>query len=202
MTAWHVDAGLNVLIGQVKTLHPGIVVGTIGDPAHRARKSDHNPEADGSVDAADFMVGPHFSTLDCENLVTALTVHSDHRILYIIWMRHIWYPNGKGWRPYHGTDPHTGHAHLSVNDKFPGDLREWNLDMHKASLMWIPISGKLPILHEGDRDSDYDGYNLIARLQGIKGIKQDGVWGPATSKALGVKAITTAAQWKGFLGLT
>lgn len=56
MTSWRVNEGLDPLLSEVRAAHPGIVIGTIGDAAHRAEKSDHNPNAAGRVNAADFMI--------------------------------------------------------------------------------------------------------------------------------------------------
>jgi len=42
----------------------------------------------------------------------------------------------------------------------------------------------IPQLRQGDDDSKLDGYNMIARIQKLTGAKPDGVWGPATTKAI------------------
>lgn len=42
----------------------------------------------------------------------------------------------------------------------------------------------IPQLKQGDDDSKLDGYNLVARIQRLTGAKVDGVWGPATTKAI------------------
>ena len=38
-------------------------------------------------------------------------------IMYVIWDRHIWsaYNASAGWRPYSGSNPHTGHVHISLS---------------------------------------------------------------------------------------
>jgi hypothetical protein len=35
------------------------------------------------------------------------------RVKYIIWQRRIWFPDGRGWKPYTGPNPHTNHVHIS-----------------------------------------------------------------------------------------
>jgi hypothetical protein len=38
-------------------------------------------------------------------------------VMYVIWNKHIWgaYAANQGWRPYHGSNPHTDHVHLSLS---------------------------------------------------------------------------------------
>lgn len=133
MSNWYVDKGLATLIAQVKKKFPGIVVGTIGDTAHQAEHSDHNPEADGSVDAADFMLGKHFTEENAQWLVNTLVHFKDPRIAYIIWNGRIissTKQNGKAawtWRVYTGSNPHRDHPHVSVNDKHETDASPWRL---------------------------------------------------------------------------
>ena len=80
----------------------------LGDAAHAARKSGHNPDPRGCVHARDFdvlaMNVPEFLS----------RVINDPRVWYVIyngtiWSRtHAWSP-----RPYVG-DPHTQHVHVSL----------------------------------------------------------------------------------------
>lgn len=201
MNDWHVDAGLAVLIKQMKSRYPKLVVGTIGDKAHQNRKSDHNPEADGSVDAADFMLNKTgFDQSEAERFATTLALHSDHRLSYVIWDRGIWKP-GIGWEEYNGSNPHTGHVHVSVNDKHHSDLSSWNLTPWIRKLAYMDLTAHMPLLRQGDRDDQLPGYNLIARLQLLKGVEPDGIWGPVTSRALGFTAITSEQQWRDLLGM-
>jgi len=46
------------------------------------------------------------------------------------------------------------------------------------------LTVKIPLLREGDDDAKLDGYNMITRLQRITGADDDGIWGPATTKAI------------------
>jgi hypothetical protein len=43
------------------------------------------------------------------------------RVKYIIWQRRIWFPDGRGWQPYSGPNPHTNHVHISFYP--PGNVR-------------------------------------------------------------------------------
>jgi hypothetical protein len=100
--------------------------GSIGDAAHSARYSDHNPTAAGQVCARDFTHDPA-GGLDCGSLADRLVRSGDNRIKYIIWNRRIWEP-GVGWKAYSGVNPHTKHLHLSVKAGAVGDsTRQWDL---------------------------------------------------------------------------
>ena len=39
--------------------------------------------------------------------------HQQLGVQQVIWQRSVW-TVGRGWRPYSGTDPHTGHAHVEL----------------------------------------------------------------------------------------
>lgn len=83
--------------------------GWIGDPAHRKRQSDHNPDRDGIVRALD---------LTCEGLRPRMVVNgalAHPATSYVIWDRRIW-ARDADFRaaPYHGPDPHTSHVHVSI----------------------------------------------------------------------------------------
>lgn len=84
--------------------------GLIGDAAHAARVSDHNPNSAGVVTAWDITAAPF-----CDYVASRLT--KDPRTKYVIWSRRIWSRANAsaGWRPYDGDDPHTSHIHLSVS---------------------------------------------------------------------------------------
>lgn len=93
--------------------------GTIGDAAHAARNSDHNPWVKdgniGVVTALDITHDPAHGC-DAEQIVQALVHSRDARIQYIIWNHQIVSSQVQPWvwRNYAGTNPHTKHFHLSV----------------------------------------------------------------------------------------
>jgi hypothetical protein len=139
--AWRVAYSLNVLLGQLNTLAPNrnkASDGSIGDPAHSSRVSDHNPDDEGIVRARDFTHDPA-NGLDCNWLANQLVDSGDPRIKYIIWNRRIW--TGE-WHDYDGTNAHTSHLHLSVvADDRADQTHEWELsDMtgdQAAQLLWV-----------------------------------------------------------------
>jgi hypothetical protein len=130
MVDWYVDPGLARFINQWTALHPGAVVGTIGDRHHRP-PSSHLPEADGSVDAGDVMPGAGGVTAQVlDDLAETLRLNRDSRIAYVIRRQRIFYgrtgPDPFTWGPY-GGDYH-GHLHLNVGDAHEGQApRDWDL---------------------------------------------------------------------------
>lgn len=137
MSDWHVNEGLAPLVAEAEGAYPGIVVGTIGDAAHRHEVSDHNPNAAGRVNAADLMLGPAFTEAQAQALIPFLI--ADHRTKYLIHDRRIWRsPQGHtaaeaGWHDYDGDDPHTNHIHESVWDSAHTDPSAWILEDDMAS---------------------------------------------------------------------
>jgi hypothetical protein len=98
--------------------------GTLGDPAHAARASDHNPDSRGIVHAADLT---HDPANGCDNNANAEQVKNDPRVKYVIWNRRIWNPSiSRTWRPYTGSNPHDHHMHVSVlSGPLENDTRPW-----------------------------------------------------------------------------
>lgn len=123
---WRVARSLLTLREQVNRRAPGrnrASDGTIGDARHCRRTSDHNPWVrDGSVGvvtAMDITNDPR-GGCDANTIAEAIRASRDARVKYIIWNRRIANSAAIGgsqpwaWRPYNGTNPHTGHVHISV----------------------------------------------------------------------------------------
>jgi hypothetical protein len=120
--AWRVAESIDKLFDQVNAAHPTrskASDGTIGDPSHASRESDHNPwvkDGDmGVVTAGDITHDPAHGQ-DNNVMVAGIVKSRDPRIKYIIWNGRIisstispWV-----WREYTGDNPHTKHAHISV----------------------------------------------------------------------------------------
>jgi len=129
MVDWYPDPALARFIAQWKAKHPGATVYTIGDEFHDPT-SQHVPEADGSVDAADVMPGNGVDQQELDDLADTLRLNRDPRILYVIRRQRI-FSGATGtrpfeWRPYGGQ--YHGHLHLSVGDAHEGKpVTDWDL---------------------------------------------------------------------------
>lgn len=115
---WRLARSLDVLRGQVNTRWPARAKdwdGTIGDEAHSARKSDHNPNDAGVVCALDITNVPVNGPVSHE-LAETLRLSKDPRIKYIISDRRICSSLVRPWewRDYNGLNPHDHHVHVSV----------------------------------------------------------------------------------------
>lgn len=135
MAGWRVAKALEALRAQVNALAPNrskASDGTIGDAAHAATKSDHNPDADGVVKALDLTHDPA-NGCDCNAIWNSLRDSRDPRIQYLIWNRQIVNADVSPWvvRPYNGSNPHSKHIHISVkgNRALYDDQRPWQVQV-------------------------------------------------------------------------
>lgn len=133
---WYVAPCLNTLLAEFDVGFPGrskVADGSIGDTSHQARPSDHNPDwgAGGVVRARDFTHSP--PTLDIHKEVRKPEILKDPRNKYIISQGQIMasYPVG-GYaayspRPYHGSNGHYHHAHVSIKSGrlYEDDKSRW-----------------------------------------------------------------------------
>lgn len=89
--------------------------GWIGDSSHAARKSDHNPDARGRVNAIDITVANTAQGKEIRDAVLKATI-GDGRVWYVIHDGYI-YSKTYNWarRKYTGTNPHKKHIHVSCN---------------------------------------------------------------------------------------
>lgn len=86
--------------------------GSIGDQAHRQRKSDHNPSG-GYVHGLDLTHDPA-GGFDAHAHARAVALRADPRIEYVISNGQIWERQTKRWKRYRGQNPHNHHAHFSI----------------------------------------------------------------------------------------
>jgi hypothetical protein len=141
--SWRPARSIQVLQAQLNAAYPGrsrSADGTIGDTRHQQGKSEHNPDDDVDGDGRgegsrvdDIVRGVDVTNdpahgCDTWRIAQALAASRDPRILYVISNRRIcssvvspW-----RWRDYSGSDPHTGHLHMSlVHDIRADDTRPW-----------------------------------------------------------------------------
>lgn len=177
--SWRTAKCLDVLLHQVDAAYPGrdkSSDGTLGDAAHQATKSEHNPDANGIVRARDITNDPAHG-LNARTLAEALIASRDNRILYVISNAQIcssvvspWV-----WRPYSGVNAHRQHMHLSVVESpaLYDDERPWNIDLAPAP----PKEGHV-LIKIGDHGP------AVEELQGRLGVAVDGDFGPQTDAAV------------------
>ncbi|WP_210206849.1 hypothetical protein [Rhodoplanes serenus] len=130
---WRLAASLDTLRRQIDAARPARRRdwdGTIGDAAHAARTSDHNPNSAGVVTAIDITHDPA-GGVDTAALAEHLRGSRDPRIKYVISAGRIvsstispW-----TWRPYTGAGRHDKHVHISVMPDASAydDARPWDL---------------------------------------------------------------------------
>lgn len=139
---WRVALSLEVLLEQLNEAAPNrskISDGSIGDPAHSSRESDHNPNPLGVVCARDFTHDPSHNA-DMNEWAEALRASRDPRIKYVIWNRRIFSSTESPWiwRPYSGINPHDHHMHVSVEKNY--DLsKKWATPQQKE---WSDLATK------------------------------------------------------------
>lgn len=131
--SWHLAPAARALLNQVNAYAPKrskISDGTLGDAAHAARDSDHNPDGDDrSVNALDLTHDP-LGGLDVDRLIRELIASGDRRLRYAIRNWRIW-QRGVGWSTYGGSNGHVQHGHLSFDHdpKLEDDASPYNLPM-------------------------------------------------------------------------
>lgn len=132
MSAWYLAPSLSRLRDEANRLYPQrskASDGTIGDAAHSARTSDHNPKPDGRggmvVDALDLTHDPAHG-FDAHDWIRRRAAAMDPRIKYAISRGQLWSPS-TGWARYTGSNPHDTHVHISVwaNDAARRDQMPW-----------------------------------------------------------------------------
>lgn len=168
--------------------------GWIGDAAHQLRVSDHNPDPrTGVVRARD---------LDKDGIVPQVVVASamlHPAVKYVIFNRRI-YRAADRWRPrvYEGSNPHTGHIHVSI-------FHTWAAENSTAG--WTLIPGFVwPELRLGASGPQVKALQVLLNAHGAslvadsgfgaatdaavkafqkrRGLTADGRVGPATRRAL------------------
>lgn len=131
---WKLAPCLVALIDQADALFPNRSTasdGSIGDAAHAARESDHNP-ADGWVCAVD-ITDDKANGCDADLLAQHIVASRDPRVKYVIWndtvVRSYDKPGLSAWTPeeYLGTNPHVTHTHVSVHNTASAldDTSDW-----------------------------------------------------------------------------
>ena len=104
-------------------------------------KSDHEPDRNGIVHAIDLDADFGDPKKDmAQVLAEQLAAHakggskSGKRVKYVIYNRQIWSAKS-GWKPrkYIGSNPHTGHVHVSVTTASDTDGSAWPLPIFRKA---------------------------------------------------------------------
>lgn len=150
--------------------------GWIGDPSHRARMSDHNPDyEDGGVVRA---LDVDKDGIDANKL--AHIAIQDSRVNYVIWDGHIWsraYNFSK--RVYTGANKHTGHVHISLRHgkRYENSTKDWGYMVTPPATPTKPVKASPAVLQRAVRTT------------------ADGLWGPTTDKRC--NAVIEASKFEG-----
>lgn len=134
--SWRVAHSLNDLAGEVNARWPErarVSDGTLGDTAHAARKSDHNPDAGGVVRARDITEWDPGTPRDesddvAEVIAETIRRRKDPRVKYVIWRGHMFSSYATSarkaweWGTYTGPNGHFQHVHVSVQPGATGDV--------------------------------------------------------------------------------
>jgi hypothetical protein len=213
MSGWRVARSLDVLLDEINSIAPGrskASDGAIGDRAHAASASDHNPNNANVVCARDFTHDPG-SGADMDRISRRIVAILPPALKYIIWDRRIWSRSraADGWRPYSGSNPHTRHMHVSVGEGPDGhstgpydDSSPWGLrasggtvqrpQKPAASQPIEEIVMSLPTIRDNTAPRPYKRRaQALLAANGFppansfnsKG-EPDGAWGPGSTAAL------------------
>lgn len=185
------------LLDQIDAMSPNrsrASDGWIGDKAHRARKSDHNPNAAGVVQGIDITNDPAHGIVS-DKIARALADSRDPRIKYLIsnGMMCRSYRSGGNpawtWTRYTGTNAHNKHFHLSVVDdpKLYDNASPWNLSGVKVTDKQAAKPPKVGrSLKKGDVGEDVRKLQvrLVALGYDVGKKGPDGKFGTATDAAV------------------
>ncbi|MFF0174173.1 peptidoglycan-binding domain-containing protein [Micromonospora profundi] len=176
--------------------------GWIGDTAHQATKSDHNPDQDNSVNALDV----DRDGIDPQLVVRRAIAHPSTQ--YVIFDRTIW-SRTRGFTPsrYTGSNPHTKHLHVSVSHAtdLENSRRPWGIataaptvalklgervlrkgstggDVRELQTLANTLGAKPPLAVDGDFGSRTEAW--VRDFQKAKKLTVDGLVGPKTVAAL------------------
>lgn len=186
--SWRLARSLETLRDEIRSVHPGTTVWTIGDEAHVV--SDHRPNAAGVVCAIDVKDDGGMSLAEFAEH-TRTRNHPAWK--YTIFNRRIISKArlAEGWRRYSGSNPHTTHVHVSVGVGPDGrstgpydDRSPWGIAA--AARPTLPSSGGIMLPKKGDKGPDVEYWQRLLLAAGEKLPKhgRDGHYGDETQAAV------------------
>lgn len=200
--AWRLAPTLAQLRKEINEAYPlrdKTSDGTLGNAAHAASVSDHNPDSRGVVCAIDIdedlqgsasTVYPHFNSGQAAKaafvdvLLRKVRNGELPQLYYIIYERVI-YSRTRGFAPkaYTGVNAHDHHVHVSVyhDAKHADSTRPWNIASEESKPVAKPnivLEAVNEALAAGGESPDYGGgSNDAAQLQRLLGFEGDAVDG-------------------------
>ncbi len=186
--AWRLARSLETLRSEINSRWPQrskASDGTIGDDAHAARRSDHNPDG-GVVEAIDFTAaGIDIGWLFEHLRQLGANGFGPLRGGYLILNRKTaGTESGWRWVTYRGSNPHEKHGHVSASDdpRNYDSTQSWGISGVKAGPP--PPAAGPPAGNDGGPLREGSRGPKVGDLQAILQIKVDQVFGPATKAAL------------------
>jgi hypothetical protein len=210
---------------EIGKAYPGTTTWIVGDKAHQSTWSDHNPNECCGVYCAIDVKGD--GGLNLAAFVRHLIARPHPNLRYVIF-DHFIYERSNGFkaRAYKGKSGHEEHAHVSVGNgpdgrsttNYDNGSTSWRIDAigstptspkpSKPSTE-TKLGNKMPTIQRGNKGS------RVRMLQGLLlawhySIKLDGVFGPATEKAVRdfqskharpVDGVVGAITWNALLDL-
>jgi len=137
---------LKVRMDSIRKCWVGVTIYWLGDAAHLATHSDHNPDSVGVVHAIDVM----FPVGTKATAVLDWCLSHPDDLEYVIHNRKI-YERSNGFKPkaYTGSDPHTNHVHISGRHGTQHTNNHtgvgYNLTAEKMSPTGSPCAAHIPI---------------------------------------------------------
>ena len=206
--AWKLSPALVRLRDEINAAYPTrskASDGSIGDTAHSARKSDHNPDGAGWVRAIDVTEwDPGTPNVDGDDVAEALAEYlrakKDPRVKYVIWRGRMFASYATAsrrpwtWGPYSGPNGHFKHCHVSVVADARGlDPKAWGFGVGAAA---PPQGSGIPhdVLRQGAKGDKVTAIQFTLNFLGHR-CTVDGVFGPNTTAA--VKSFQAACKLLG-----